>query len=109
MIRSGRLIDRIKIERKIPTRTATGAVTDTIKTITTCRAGVENTSSSYTINADKESNISKFNIVLRTPKDINIKIDDIITDLSTNRQFNVISIVYKDRNTFLELGCEEIL
>lgn len=109
MIQSGKLRERIKIEREVSTRTSSGATTESISSVGNFRACITNTYSSYVVNAEKESALYRYTILLRTPKDVEIKIDDMITDLATNRKFTVESIVYKDYNTYLELGCEELV
>lgn len=109
-MRISRFINRIAISRKEKTRTSSGADSFNIVELLRCRGGVENTSVSSQLNADKETAVSSFKILLRTPTDITVKIDDLITDLDTNRIFTVIlAPKYLEKNKVLELSCEETI
>lgn len=107
-MRISRFINRIKISRREKTRTSTGATSETIVDLLTCRGGVENTSVSSHLNADKETAVANFKILLRTPTDIVVKVDDLVTDLDTNRVFTIVSAPkYLEKNKVLDLSCEE--
>lgn len=109
-MRIARLINRISISRKEKSRTSSGADIFSVVELLTCRGGVENTSVSSQLNADKETAVSSFKILLRTPSDITVKINDLVTDLDTSRVFTVISAPkYLEKNKILELSCEETI
>lgn len=107
MIRAGRLLDRVKVQRNQKSRTDTGAFTETLTDLLTCRAGIENISAKSSVEGERESSFSTFRVVLRKPSNITVNANDIVLDLATNRSFDIMSVVYKGRNTYLELICEE--
>jgi len=106
-MRISRFTNRVKISKKEKIRTSTGATADSLVEVITCRGGIENTSVSSYLSADKETAVSSFKILIRKPN-VDIKVDYVVEDLDTNRIFEVIfPPKYLEKNTVLELSCEE--